>query len=398
MKTIIRKLTKVLLVSLMLLIPLGVNSNTVYADDPPTAKEIVLNGTYESGDLIEVPSGGVYIKGGDPALFSEDTYTLFFYDIREERVDNVLIGHTAIFYFIDSDEELFGKLYIECDPPTTNQYVTGIKCVDGDGTSDTPFEFEVTFGTKPVVEEVKFTIAPPTAEDEVEAEWDDDWSDWNWDTQRPYPTVTVSSDAPYEPDGNDDLLPAFWIHADGNLFVGTFEEDEYYYAKVYLRTKSGYMFDSVPEVTVSGAKEVVGTSVNHYNKEYLYVIVKVQCVSDKSKYQFTEASKTYYKGSNEDLVFVIKNTNGDDSDTFGQFGEFYIEKDGVEIELTAADFKVEEGSVKITLKSSFLDKQELGTYKIHTSFSNGSTPTASFTVANKPTSKPKYSAPKTGVE
>ena len=115
-----------------------------------------------------------------------------------------------------------------------------------------------------------------------------------------------------------------------------------------FETKDDYKFAYEDELSIivnDGDGKVTIEEVTEGNM-LLRIIVELKCVQ-RPIYQFNEANKTYYKGSNTDLTFVIKNKNGDDTDTFKQFSKFSIEKNGVLIELTEDDYVLEEGSVKI---------------------------------------------------
>ena len=60
MKTITQRLMKILLVTLMMIIPLGINNSVVYADDTGNTYELKEGVVYQIGDTIKL-SGDDYI-------------------------------------------------------------------------------------------------------------------------------------------------------------------------------------------------------------------------------------------------------------------------------------------------------------------------------------------------
>ena len=102
-------------------------------------------------------------------------------------------------------------------------------------------------------------------------------------------------------------------------------------------------------------------------------------------------NQLWYKGSSSGLVITFKRIVNDEL-TYKYF--MYIEVDGSRVDIN--NYSKAPGSVKITLKPSYLETLPEGKHTLTAYFEGGKTATAKFTIAKK--SSPAYVPPKTGIE
>ena len=118
-------------------------------------------------------------------------------------------------------------------------------------------------------------------------------------------------------------------------------------------------------------------------------------VTDKIVYTVTEGDGAKWtKGSSETLDATFKRSVDDDT-TFDRCRKIVV--DG-KTELTDADCTRSKGSLKISIKSSFLETLAEGKHTLVVTFDDGDSPEMTFTIEAKPKeeTKPADTTPKTG--
>ena len=195
----------------------------------------------------------------------------------------------------------------EADPENPSNYINynysrdffGNSGMDGqnEGITDVDdgFEFYVVIPIEKMSEEelahtidsVDLTIKAPEAGTKFTAEPDEkDYyiGDYNWDTQDPYPDVTIPSGVNYYLDGSEDWLYGYYFWPDVpddfevedlELYVSTEEDPELkegdkLLAQIWLGPEDEYLFSENVKVNVTG-----GTLVKSELNEYLCVYIMV---------------------------------------------------------------------------------------------------------------------------
>ena len=110
---------------------------------------------------------------------------------------------------------------------------------------------------------VDLDIKAPKAGTVVTADYDSENKDYDWDTQDPFPVISVPDDADYELyDSDSDYLPAYWIETPSfntDLYVNgedkpCIEGGDTLYAGTTLIAKEGFYFSNSLRVNVTGGE------------------------------------------------------------------------------------------------------------------------------------------------
>lgn len=516
MKGIINKITRLLLVVLMLLVSFGIN-NTVYADDVPT---LANGGTYEGP--FDVGSDGAYVVSSDedetkPKIFLSEGAYYFGVPMFQD-------GSGKTWFWIgvyDFNNELAGEINIGYQDDVTEDdedYVTGIKCIEGDGSEDNPFVLKLVYGDPltPLTDEVTVTIdvgsnhielankmveslsssgITATANGSIVtvktvkmlvrnfisgysegilgivlggqkihngeeflmvapaqqySSWDDFgktmrslgeglltdgqqfsmvWvkyikevtvissypeegqkvvydhpAGYEWPVQTPAPKMSLSDNCfvTKTPEGVE--LTLWYEYSDplgDDPFKGpAFEEGKKYTAYANIKPKFGYLFpSSIQGLDVKVNEDVGEEFLAELEGQELKVHINLPTKSQSEiSYNFKGNNQDYVKGSGSyTLAKIVREPNDTSFDNFfvvdGAGGDVSVDGKPVEPKY----YQATKGSLVLTFTEEFMNTLALGGHTVKVTFVDGKEITGKFNVVN-PSPKPKYTAPKTGVE
>lgn len=235
------------------------------------------------------------------------------------------------------------------------------------------------------------TLQAPKVGDKVELTTvDDGYGPYN--VQTAFPTVSTTTKGIY--------VNAFWVQGtedlSGEQFVGTFEENTYYYALIDFEAEEGYTLNNYfPDgITINGSAPEEIFAV--YGNKWTHCIAKVKAItqqeeeSDENSYEFIEgAGQKYIVADGGNAKFRV------DADfaLFEDGGAVFI--DDEEEELDKKHYDAYSGSTVIELKEEYLDTLDVGEHTLKVAFNNGESATTTFTIERE---NDNSGNPKTGDE
>ena len=503
MKTIINKITRLLLVVLILLVSFGIN-NAVYADDVPT---LAYGGTYLNDEQLAVSGSNAYYMSSDTEVLPEGEYTLKLYStyISNDK-------YYANFHF-KRNNETPNTLTLEYES-SSGQEIIGIECIEGDGTPAKPFKFKVKLsdpivtvtidvglnhielankmveslsssgitatanGSIVTVKTVKmsvinfilgysegiienilggkrihngeeFHIVAPTKQ---YSSWDDFtktleglsgkeltdgqqfsliWvkyikevtvissypeegqkveyyhpAGYEWPVQTPAPKMSLSDNCfvTKTPEGVE--LTLWYEYADplgADPFKGpSFEKGKKYTAYASIKPEFGYLFPSSIQGLDVKVNEDIGDEFRaELDGQELKVHINLPTKSQSEiSYNFKGNNQDYVKGSGSyTLAKIVREPNDTSFENFfvvdGAGGDVRVDGKPVEPKY----YQATKGSLVLTFTEEFMNTLALSEHTVKVTFVDGGEITGKFNVVQaSPTPKPKYTAPKTGVE
>lgn len=214
-----------------------------------------------------------------------------------------------------------------------------------------------------LIKNISINVEIPTVGDEVTIEKFDEYF-WNWDTQKPQMKITIPNEANYhlfDFDGECNYMN--WITSleyefEPEPFIGTFEYNTDYYARIFIETDSEYFLSDDVEVIVNG-KNV--DKIFYIYDNYIELGVKLTTSPEKIVYKIIEGeNQTYIVEEEKD--FIVKAN--------GEISKF----DGLKVDdkiLEPSNYIVVSGSTVVTLKSEYLNTLEEGKHTLTFLYSDG---------------------------
>lgn len=122
-----------------------------------------------------------------------------------------------------------------------------------------------------VIEQVSFTLEAPACGMKVKA----DEPLYDWSSQTPQPVVTINdTDAHYHlDDGEGETHYAYWVDDEYDLFTGTYEPGQAFYAVIYFTTEEGWIFSDDTQVNIDGSGLTIDYSGTIEGPDFFYVSV-----------------------------------------------------------------------------------------------------------------------------
>lgn len=235
-----------------------------------------------------------------------------------------------------------------------------------------------------IIKSIDLKMEIPTVGDKVtiEKEKFEDMEFWNWNSQKPQMKITISDEEHYhlaDEDGAYNYM--HWITKDSyeNIldpfneepFVGTFEYNTTYYARIFLETDKDYLFDNDVLVTVNGKNTA---KIVYVNEDYIDLAVEIttyEAKEDLGKYTILDgANQNYFIDTGKDLTIKV---DGDISD----FEDIKVD----DVTVDKENYTITSGSTIVTLKQSYLNTLLEGTHKISFVYKDGEVSTT-FTINN----------------
>ena len=235
-----------------------------------------------------------------------------------------------------------------------------------------------------VIDNINITVVPPEVGKEVKSvTLHNDEYNYDYPGQSINPSVTIDNDSV-------EIGGAFYTTGypvDGlepDMFYGTFEDGQYYYAMIdiYLNDdamEEGYVLAKNLKVKVNGTDEYVLS--NYYGMGYTRAIfTKVLTGSDT--YSYIEGAGQTYKPGDDGATFRI---NADYS-LFENGGKVYVDDKLVD----SSNYTSKSGSTIITFTKTYMSSLGNGTHTLKVVFNNGGVATTTFKVegSNPNTSDP----------
>lgn len=231
-----------------------------------------------------------------------------------------------------------------------------------------------------IIKNIDMKMEIPTVGEEVtiKKEKFEDSEYWDWNSQKPQMNITISNGEHYRLPNDEQYNYMYWITKDSfetildpydtEPFIGKFEYDTEYYAKVYLEVDDGYLFDNDIIISVNGQNT---TKIIYKNEEYieLGVILKTPKKMENNKYTILEGTnQNYFPEKDENLLIKAD----------GEITNFETVKVD-DIILDKENYTVTSGSTIISLKKSYLETLINGTHKITFIYKDGEVSTT-FTI------------------
>ena len=118
-----------------------------------------------------------------------------------------------------------------------------------------------------------------------------------------------------------------------------------------------WVTDTEPTETDPGEKHEECTVCHAKQNEHTEIPVR-----GADDYVFTaDSAFTWTKGSSDGLKMVIKNTSGDDTETFGKFKDVYVDGNMLTRD---TDYTAQAGSIEITLSAAYLEGLSTGEHTL----------------------------------
>jgi len=325
-----------------------------------------------------IPSEGFMMKPGGKIIVDKD---IELWAQWKQKTTYTVIFNTAGGSSIDVQTVQRGNKAEEPKEPTKDGY-TFLGWYE-----DSTYQFKFSFN-KPItadttlyakwvkneniIKNISINVETPTVGDEVTIEKFDEYY-WNWDTQKPQMKIIIPDKTNYhlfDMDGECNYM--WWIASledDFTPFVGTFEHNSDYYAKIFIETDSEYFLSDNVEVIVNG-KAV--DKIFYLYDNYIELGVKLTTAPEEIIYKITEGeNQTYIIEEEQD--FIVK-ANGDISKFEG------LKVDGKILE--PSNYIVVSGSTVVTLKKEYLKTLAEGKHTLTFLYSNGEVST-DFTIAKE---------------
>lgn len=214
-----------------------------------------------------------------------------------------------------------------------------------------------------IIKNISINVETPTVGDEVTIEKYDEYF-WNWNTQRPQVEITIPNGANYhlsDLDGEGNYMN--WITSleyefEPEPFIGTFEYNTDYYARIFIETDSEYFPSDDVEVIVNGKKV---DKILYMYDNYIELGVKLTTSPEEIIYEIIEGENQTYI-IEEEKDFIVK-ANGDISKFNGLKVDDKI--------LEPSNYIVVSGSTVVTLKKEYLNTLEEGEHTLTFLYSDG---------------------------
>lgn len=313
--------------------------------------------------------------------------------------------------FVDSDVDLFANLELkssfEVNFNVDGGSMVETQIVDRDGTikepvsptkegytfvgwyEDATCQFKFYFGrtiyadmtlyakwvkNENIIKNISINVETPTVGDEVTIEKFDEYF-WNWDTQMPQVEITIPNGSNYhlfDFDGECNYMN--WITSleyefEPEPFIGTFEYNTDYYARIFIETDSEYFLSDDVEVIING-KNV--DKIFYIYDNYIELGVKLTTPSEEIIYKIIEGeNQTYIVEEEKD--FIVKAN--------GEISKF----DGLKVDdktLEPSSYIVVSGSTVVTLKKEYLNTLAEGKHTLTFLYSDGEVST-DFTIVKE---------------
>ncbi|MBQ2836248.1 MAG: InlB B-repeat-containing protein [Clostridia bacterium] len=225
-----------------------------------------------------------------------------------------------------------------------------------------------------IIKNISINVETPTVGDKVTIEKFDEYF-WNWDTQKPQVEITIPNGSNYhlfDFDGECNYMN--WITSleyefEPEPFIGTFEYNTDYYARIFIETDSEYFLSDDVEVIVNG-KNV--DKILYIYDNYIELGVKLTTPSEKIIYKIIEGeNQTYIVEEEKD--FIVKAN--------GEISKF----DGLKVDdkiLEPSNYIVVSGSTVVTLKKEYLNTLAEGKHTLTFLYSDGEVST-DFTIVKE---------------
>ena len=222
-----------------------------------------------------------------------------------------------------------------------------------------------------LIKNISINVEIPTVGDKVTIEKISEY-EWIWNTQKPQMKVTIPNDVNYHLVDWDGENYMQWIASfddEFTPFIGTFEYNTDYYAKIFIETDSEYFLSDDVEVIVNG-KNV--DKILYIYDNYIELGVKLTTPSEKIIYKIIEGeNQTYIVEEEKD--FIVKAN--------GEISKF----DGLKVDdkiLEPSNYIVVSGSTVVTLKKEYLNTLEEGKHTLTFLYSDGEVST-DFTIVKE---------------
>ncbi len=291
---------------------------------------------------------------------------------------------------IDSQHIIKGYSAIEPEPPIKDGYIFGGWYVDDMYT--TMFYFgqfiysDLTLYAKwipneNVLKAMDLKIELPTVGENVTIEKYEGMDFWDWNSQKPQMKILISDDEHYHLADDGGMNYMNWITKDyfDNIldpyseepFIGKFEYDKTYYARIFLEADKDYLFDKDIKITANGSNNV---KLVYSFENFLDIAVEITIPKEKeelTKYNILDgANQNYILESEQDLTIKVD----------GEISNF----EGVKVDdivVAKENYTLTSGSTIITLKQSYLNTLVQGAHKITFIYKDGEVSTT-FTIDN----------------
>lgn len=217
-----------------------------------------------------------------------------------------------------------------------------------------------------LINNISINVEIPTVGDEVTIEKVSEY-EWKWDTQKPQMEITLPKEANYHltnyhmVDMGEECNYMYWIASfedEFTPFVGIFDYNSDYYAKIPIETDNGYFLSDDVEVIVNG--KAVDKIIYFYDN-YIELGVKLTTPPEEVIYKIIEGeNQTYIIEEGKELIVKAN----------GEISKF----DGLKVDgkiLDTANYMAVSGSTVVTLKKEYLDTLTVGKHILTFLYSDG---------------------------
>ncbi len=337
-----------------------------------------------------VPEYGSVKQPGEKVYLSGDTTLVAEWETDLPNNNWIVSFNSNGGTIVDSQQIINGGLIIEPQPPIKNGYVFGGWYEDE--TYNIRFWFarpiysDMTLYAKwipneNIIKTMDINMEIPTVGNIVTIEKEEEMDFWNWNSQKPQMKINISENEHYHlDDGDGEFNYMHWVTKESfeNImdpfaqepFIGTFEYNTNYYAKIYFIPNENYIFDENIKVTVNGQNTAKVLSV--YDDYLVLGVILTTPEEEKSeKYKILDgANQNYFTETENDLTIKA---NGEISN--------FIDLKIDDIIINKNNYTIISGSTIVTLKSSYLKTLLEGTHKITLVYKDGEVSTQ-FTIKN----------------